>query len=446
MTIPTITSLGIGSGLQANDIVEKMMSIERAPLNALNQRESSYQAKISAFGTLKTRFDTLAKAAATLADPAKLAGFAATLGDSDIAGVSVSSFASPGSYNVNVLQIAQAQKSFSNLYTAGTAFGAGTLSFEINGETFDIDFEGGTIDDLRSVLNDADIGITATTIKGDAGDRLVLTSDKTGADAAFSLSVSSGDANLNSVANFDAANTNARSASNAIVEVDGETVTSQTNEFSSVIPGVTITAREQGHTSVTIARSNTNVLDAVKAFVTAYNAAANDLKSASAYDAASKAGAILNGDATVRTLQGMLRSAAGGAPTELVGTAFPNLSSLGISFQTDGTLALDESKLQNAIDTNFGAVTKTLNTFGTSIESMSEEVTKFDGLLAARTNGLTDSIRRIGDQRDTMEYQLQLTEKRIRAQFVALDTLMGQLNATGSYLTQQLANLSASRN
>ena len=441
----SISSLGIGSGLDANSIVEKLMAIERAPLTALNRREASYQAKISAFGTIKTRFDALQTAADKLADPAKLAGFTASLGDEDVLSVAPGAFASGGSYNVNVVQVAQSQKSLSNLYASGTTFAAGTLTFSINGEDVDVAFGGGNINDLRSAINDAGIGVTATTVTGDAGSRLILTSTETGTDAAFSLSVSGGDANLASLATFDVANPNARTAQNAIIEVDGETVTSQSNEFSTVISGVTITAKTVGSSTVDIARTDANVLDTVKEFVTAYNAAVNELKTSSAYNAESGAAGVLNGDGTVRTLQGLLRSTAGASPAELAGTAFANLSSLGVSFQRDGTLALDETKLKNAIDTDFGAVTSTLNTIGASMETLADEVTSFDGLLANRTDGLNQSVDRLDDQRTRLEYQLELTEKRIRAQYVALDTLMGQLNTTSSYLTQQLASLNASR-
>ncbi len=449
MTIPTITSLGIGSGVPSN-IVDQLMAIERQPLNALNARQTSYNAKISAFGSLKTRFDTLGSAAAKLADPAKLAGFVPTLSDKDVASVSVGSLANAGSYTLDVVQVAQAQKSFSNLYTAGTTFGAGTLTFNIGEapdvEAFDIEFAGGNINDLRAAINAAGIGVTATTINSDAGERLVLTAKNTGTQAAFSLSISSADTNLGSLASFDGANPSARTAQNAIVQIDGDTVTSQSNEISGAIVGVTITARQAGTTTIDIARTNANVVDTVKEFVTAFNAALNELKSSSAYNSQTKAAGILNGDATVRTLQNMLRTTAGGVPAGLAGSAYETLSSLGISFQRDGTLALDETKLQNAVAADFGAVTNTLTTFGASMQELTKQVTAFDGLLANRTDGLNESVRRLGDQRTRMEYQLELTEKRIRAQFVALDSMMGRLSTTSSYLTQQLASLNATRN
>ncbi len=444
MATGSITSLGIGSGIDANNIVAKLMELERAPLNALNRREASYQAKISAFGTLKSKFDGLKTAAATLADPAKLAAFTATIGDKDILSATPGSTAGPGSYSVDVTQLAQAQKSFSSLYASGTTFAAGTLTFTIGTTSTDVVFGGGSIDDVRNAINAANIGVTATTVTGDAGTRLVFTAKETGTDNAFSLAVTGGDANLASLATFDGAHPNAVAAQNAIVSIDGETVTSQSNTITGAIPDVAITAKKVGTTTVDIARSSSSALDSVKAFVTAFNEVATELRKSSAYDAATKTAGVLNGDSTVRTLQGLLHSTITTTPADISGATYETLSSLGISFKTDGTLSLDETKLTKAIDADFTEVTRSLNAFGGAMEDLADQVTRFDGLLTNRTDGLSATISQLAKQRTSMEYHLTQTEKRLRAQFTALDALMGQLTTTSNYLTQQLANLTGS--
>jgi flagellar hook-associated protein 2 len=440
---PSITSLGIGSGLDANSIVSKLMALERAPLDALNLRESSYKARISAFGTIKTKFDALETAAGNLADPAKLAAFTATIGDKDILSASTGTLAGAGSYSINVVALAQAQKSFSSLYAGTDTFGAGTLTFNIGGNNVDIAFAGGSLSDVRGAINAANIGVTATTVTGDTGTRLVLTAKNTGTDNAFSLSVSGGDANLASLATFDAANPNARAALNATVQIEGETITSQSNEIKGAIPDVIVTAKKTGATTLDIARSSASALETVKAFVTAFNDAAKEMRTLSAYDPGTKKGGPLNGDSTVRTLQGLMRDNIAHAPTELAGTAYETLSALGISFQRDGTLLLDETKFNKAVDTDFSAVTQTLNAYGTKLSTLGEQVTRFDGLLSNRTDGLNATVGQLSAQRTRMEYQLSLTEKRMRAQYTALDSLMGQLSTTSAYLTQQLSTLNA---
>lgn len=439
----SVTSLGVGSGIDAENIVSKLMTLERAPVRALNLRQASYEARISALGTIKTKFDALETAARNLADPAKLAAFKITLGDDKFASAAAGSLATPGTYSVDVTQVAQAQKSFSGLYAGGATFAAGTLNFTIGAENVDVNFSGGSINDVRAAINAANIGVTATTVTGDTGTRLVLTAKDTGTDNAFSLAVTGGDANLQSLATFDGANPNARAAQNAIVVIEGETVTSQSNSITTAIPDVTITAKAVGTTSLEIARSNESALETVKAFVTAFNDVAKEMRTSTAYDAASKKAGTLNGDSTVRTLQGLLRQSISSDPPELAGTAFQNLSALGLSFQTDGTLSLNETRFKTAVDTDFSAVSSTLTVYGNALAELGDKVTRFDGLLSNRTDGLNASVQQIKDQRTRLEYQLDLREKRMRAQFTALDALMGQLNTTSAFLTQQLGSLSA---
>lgn len=439
----SVTSLGVGSGIDAEGIVSKLMALERAPINALNLRQASYEARISALGTIKTKFDALETAARNLSDPAKLAAFKITVGNEDFASATAGSLASPGSYSIDVTQVAQAQKSFTGLFADGATFAAGTLSFTIGAETLDVDFAGGSINDVRAAINAANIGVTATTVTGDAGTRLVLTAKETGTDSAFGLSVTGGDANLQSLATFDGANPNARTAQNAVVVIEGETITSQSNKISTAIPDVTITAKAFGTTTLEIGRSNESALETVKAFITAFNDVAKEMRTSAAYDAASKKAGTLNGDSTVRTIQGLLRQGISNAPAELAGSAYENLSALGIAFKTDGTLALDETKFKAAVDADFSAVSSTLTVYGNALADLGEQVTRFDGLLTNRTDGLSASVKQIEDQRTRLEYQLELREKRMRAQFTALDALMGQLNTTSAYLTQQLSGLAA---
>lgn len=447
MTIPSITSLGIGAGLDANNIVAGLMAAERAPLNALNQREASFKARISAFGTLTNRFDALKTAAANLADPSRLSVANARADDPDIFSATTSFGASPGRYNVEVVQLAQAQKSFSGLYASGETFGAGTLTFDINGESREVAFAGGSLSELRAAINNANIGISATTIAGDAGERLVLTSRETGTNNAFTLSINpEADANLQSIASFDGANPFSQTAQNAQVRVEGELTTSQSNQLSSAIAGVSLNLNAVGTTSLEVTQSRDSIRDNVNEFVKAFNSAVNELKTLSAFNGENNRGGVLNGDGTVRSLRSLLSQSATGIPAELAGTQFESFSSLGIEFTRDGTLRLDETRLNRAIDTDFDASVTALSTLGAQVRDVAEQATGRDGLIRTRTDGLNDSVRRLEDQRTRLEFQLELTEKRFRAQFTALDRLMGELNATSAFLGQQLSGLAMINN
>ncbi|QID17322.1 flagellar filament capping protein FliD [Nitrogeniibacter mangrovi] len=446
MATGTISSLGIGSGIDSNSIVTQLMAIERQPLNKLDTKESAFNAQISAFGTLKSRLSDLQSAAATLADPNKLAGFAATVGDADVIAATAGTFAKEGSYAVEVVQLAQAQKSFSSLYGASTNFGAGTLSFNINGTNQDVVISSATnsLQDIANAVNDADIGVRATVVNGDSGSRLVLTSRDTGTDNAFSLSVTSGDANLSSLATFDTGNANAVTAQNAVIKVEGETVTSQSNQVTSAIANVTITATAVGTSTLDVARDNSGITDAVQSFVDAYNALKTEIGTQTAYDSETKTAKPLNGDATTRTVLNHMRDSIGLAPASLSGSSFEFLYSLGVQLGQDGTLSFNSSTLDDAVNTDFNGVVTALGAYGSAVEDMATAFTQADGLIDNRVNGIETSLSSIDDQRTRLEQQLTATETRLRAQFTALDTLMGSLNTTSTYLTQQLASLPGS--
>lgn len=443
MATGTISSLGVGANIDSNNIVSQLMAIERRPLNALTTKESAYSAQLSSLSTIKSRLSTLQDAAAKLADPNELAGFQASVGDDEVISATAGTFAREGSYAIEVTQLAKAQKSFSTTYGASDNFGAGTLSFNINGSTEDVVISSGTnsLQDIANSINDAGIGVRATVVNGDAGSRLVLTSRETGTDNAFSLSVTGGDANLTSLASFDGANPNAVTAQNSIVTVEGETVTSQSNQITSAIANVTINATAVGTSTLNVARDNSGMADAVQAFVDAYNGLKNEIGSQTAYNSETQERQPLNGDSTMRTLLGRMRDGIGSSPGSLSGTGFEYLYSLGVELNQDGTLQFNSSTLDDAIASDFSGVVTALGAYGTQMENMAKAFTEADGLIDTRVGGIESSMSTIEDQRDRLERQLTATEARLRAQFTNLDTLMASLSTTSTYLTQQLASL-----
>lgn len=442
----SISSLGIGTGLDANSIVSKLMSIEQSPLNALNAKASAFNAKLSSFGQLKSLMSTLQTAARALADPNKLASFSATPTDTGILKAQANAFASAGTYTVEVLSLATAQKRFSDTaYTSATSFGSGTLTFTIDGTDRDVNIAGtNSLTDIRAAINAANVGVTASIISGDAGDRLVLSSTTAGSAGAFSLAVSSADANLQSLANFDLANPFSTDAQNAQALVDGVLVTSSTNTLATAINGLTLTLTKVGISELTIARDTSKVGEAVNAFIKAHNEAINRIKSESAYDTTSRTGKPLNAEATVRSVIQILNNARTGIPSALLGTPFETLASLGISVQKDGQLSVDSSKLTSAIGSSFSDVQKTLEAYGNSFANALEPVVGTGGLIASRVDGLNRSISLLSSDKERLQFRLDSIEKRYRAQFTALDTLVSRLQTTGSYLSQQLASLNKS--
>ena len=129
------------------------------------------------------------------------------------------------------------------------------------------------------------------------------------------------------------------------------------------------------------------------------------------------------------------------------GGGLQGLSDIGISFQRDGTLKLEKpDKLKSALETNFAGVSNLFSAtdgVATRLTKVTEDMLGSKGVFKSRTDGLNASIESMGKSQDRMELQLAQTEKRYRAQFTSLDTMMTSMQSMSSYMTQQLAALSS---
>lgn len=393
---------GIGSSLDVNSIVSQLVSLERRPITVLDQREAGVQAKITAFGTIKGALSTFQSAARGLSDAGRFLAYKASSGDTAVATISASSVASAASYTLDVTTLAQAQKLTATGQASSTAaIGNGTLTFDfgtISGGTFDsgtgkysgagfdsngggsksvvIDSSNNSLQGIRDAINSADIGVTATIVNdGDAAApyRLVLSSETKGVSNSVKISVS-GDAALSNLLAHDPAGTQNLSqsiaAQNATFKVDGVAISKTSNTVTDVIEGVTFTLqKEAASTTLSVTRDTAAVQSSVQAFVKAYNDVNKILSDASAFNAATQQGAILQGDSAIRGIQNQIRSTLTGSLTGLSGN-LTLLSQVGVSFQKDGSLALDSLKLQGAIENNFSDIAGLFAAVGKGTDSL----------------------------------------------------------------------------
>lgn len=452
----TTSSLGIGAGVDLQSMLSSIMAAERAPITALEKKIATTNSKISLYGELRSKLDTLRTASNTLQFPSQLSAITATSSDSTALSATAAFYAAPGSYTVNVTQLATAQKSFSHAYDTGTSFGQGSLSFTVGGVAQPVidltDQASYTLQEIGAKINNANMGITATVIAGTDGDRLVLTGNKTGEDNDFSFtttiaapdSVPSGTPQP-ALSDLDTAPGLAvSSAANAEITIDGVAVSSDTNTFANAIGGVTFTALKTGSSAtITVQTDGTKIKDAVQKFVDSYNSVVTKIKENSTYDLSTKTGKLFNGDSSARAIRESLSNARGTIPSELSGASIKTLSELGVRIQQDGLLSLDTSVLNQAISTSASDVTTTIAAYGKALSDTVTNIMGENGLLSNRVNSLNTSVDRYEDNVAALENRVALIEKRYRAQFTSLDTLLSSMQTTSSYLTQQLANLSA---
>jgi flagellar hook-associated protein 2 len=458
----TYSSLGVGAGLDLQTLLSKLMDAERTPVRQLESRIAATNTKISSYGTLQSKLDGLKAASDTLKFESSLVAKTATSTDSSVATATASASALNGSYTLEVSQLASTQKSFSAAFNANQTFGSGTLTFSINGSpTTAIDITGSdnTLQGIGAQINAANVGVKATVIaSSDGSQRMVFTSDKTGADQSFTLSSSIpavapfGGGTAVSLGDFDETTDGLarKVASDAMVKIDGISVSSSSNTFEAALPGVSFTVSKASTvdtpaiSTLTIGNNDEKIVAAVQAFVDAYNAVSTNVTQNTGYDSVKKAGKAFSGDFAVRSVMDDLRNARSTEPAGVSSSVFKTLNDLGISVQQSGALSLDSTKLKEKLAAASGDVIKTLNAYGDAFSSSLSGTLSTGGAFASRVDGLNSSVQRYQDSITALEVRLAQTERRYRAQFTALDKYVSAMQSTGSYLSQQLSSLQKS--
>lgn len=453
-------------------LVSQLMAVERRPIEQFEAKVSSYQAKISSWGTLSSLVSTFQSAATTL--KTSVEKVTATASDTGVLSATATSTAVPGTYALNVSKLAQGQ----NLVAPGQASttatigdgSATTLTFELgtisggtltdglySGATFaagggsgniTIDSNNNTLEGIRDAINAAGLGVTATLVNDGSATphRLVLTSTSTGETQSMRITASGGDGSIGALLGYDpegAQNlTQTQAAQNAALTVNGIAITSATNTVSEAIQGVTLNLKNTTSTSTTLAveRDTASMNSAASAFVDAYNALASQLKSRSAYATDTTAAGALAGDGTIRAMQSQLR---GIFTTPATGGALTTLGQVGISMQKDGSLLFNASKLVGAVSTDFSDVSNLLASpsgFATRLESWAKSALEPAGMIAIRTKSLNDYVKNYNSQIDRLELQLEALQRKYTKEYTNLNLLLSSMNATSTYLTQQLSS------
>ncbi len=367
-----LTSPGIGSGLDVNTIVSKLMSVEQQPLTLLDKKQASYQTNLSAYGTLSSLFGAFQGAMQNLSNASAFQGITASTADPSIFTATAAKTAAPGTYTVSVTNIAQAQvQAAAGIASAQATSSTGTLTIQVGAgaaKNVTLDASNNTLEGLRDTINAADAGVNATIINDGSTTpyKLVLTSSASGAANTIQITnnLSAGELH-DTVASL----AEVRQGKDASLNVNGVAVKSASNSVTTVIPGVTLNLIKAGDTTLSVTRDTSAVQGAVNQFVNAYNNVNDTITKLTAYDATTKTGGPLLGDSLAQNLQTRIRSILSNAVTGTGGT-LTTLSQIGVAFQKDGSLAIDGTKLSKALTNNFSDIAALFSVQGKSNNSL----------------------------------------------------------------------------
>lgn len=451
-----LTASGIGTGLDISGIVDQLVAAERLPTgNRLNLQESRANAELSAVGSLKSAVTKFQDSLDVLSLLENFQKRKVTVGDEALFTAEVNSKAVPGFFGVDIQNLASFAKLTSGAFTdSQTAVGEGTLHITVDGVTSNIviDSAANTLADIRSAINDdpTNPGVRATIVNADDGAHLIITSKSTGATQQITIAETGG--GLAALTFDPLAPTNPlteiQAAGDAVLIIDGITVTSSSNTVENAVEGITLHLLDADPGTVNDVDIEFDLIaakTAVNEFVNSYNTLISTFSAVTNYDLESGVGAPLLGDPLVRGLKSLVRREINRVVEDVSG-AFSTLANLGIQTEPDGKLTLDDTKLSAALDTHFDDVgelfAKENTGIAVTLNSLIDDVLNSNGLFDAREQTLKSRLERIGDQRERLDIRMESVRTRLTRQFNAMDRLVASLNTTSSFLTAQFANLS----
>lgn len=358
------SSLGVGSGMDINGIVNQLVAAEGQPQkDAVTRQTTAANAQLSGLGSLKSALSTFKTSVQKLTDGSLFKSHQATSTNETILKVTAGAGSVAGAHILQVTQLAKAQNSISNTEFTGSTevVGSGTLTFSVGTKTpfsLTIDASNNTLAGIRDAINGSsgNNGVTASIINVNNStntgtiSKLVLTAKETGVANAFSVAVT-GDAGLSRLDTSTPANFTGVAAADAKILIDGQAATRSSNVMSDVLQGITLNLQSAvpgTDVNVDIKLDNAAIKQTISDFVTAYNAlnSTTDKLGKFAGSTGGSNGALV-GDSTLRSIRNDLRQQTS-SPVTSASDSFNSLKTIGIDIDKTGVMTLDSAKLDKA--------------------------------------------------------------------------------------------------
>lgn len=468
-----LTTNGLGSGLDVNSLVTQLVQAERAPAaSRISARETKVQSRLSAYGGLRATVAEFQETLKKLQSETAFKARTAQVSNDTLVKASAGTQAVPGLYNVSVEALATTQKLASAAFaTATTSVGTGRLDISAGTVNFSVNIAAGndSLSNIRDAINSAagNPGVRATIVNASTGSHLVLTAAGSGSAQGISINAVTtpppaifipgvtppGDTGDLSQLNYaPGASSNPMQvqtpAADARILLDGFTLTSPTNTFSTAIDGVTLVVAKASpgeKITLNINEDRGSTRQAIDQFVAGYNKLQSQINSLTAYNPTTQVAGQLQGDAVTQRLASVLKSEIN---TALAGASLDldSLAELGISSQAKtGTLTVNATRLDAVLSTRMSEVS-TLFSGSSGLASrfakMLDGYASTTGVIEGRSSSLRSEAKSLSAQKQALDLRMTALDTRYRKQFTALDSLLSGFANTSSFLTQQLAKLS----
>jgi flagellar hook-associated protein 2 len=460
-----LKSLGVGASVDTSSLISALVSAEgQATLSSIANQGNADNTILSGLGSLKSALSTFQSALQPLQNGSVFQALNINSSDTATLTATSSTGALPGSHTIQVQQLAAAQESISTAGFSGlgATVGTGTLTFTSgSGSTFNVNV-GSSNDTVAGILNAINSASGNTFLKasvmnvdngsGGTVSKIVLSATNTGSAGGFTVTGNDDDGNNNDNSGlsslFSPQLQSVTPAQNAIVQVDGQTATRSSNTITDVLSGVTLNllqAKSGENITLGLTPNTSAVTTAVNNFVSAYNTLHSTMQSLGQYGGSAALGqnnssnnnGPLIGNFTLTNLETTLRSKA----TDTVSSAtssYNSLAMIGISIDHTGTMSVDTTTLNNALNSNSQSISdvfSSTNGIANTLNTLVTQYTQSGGPIDTQTQSLNNQINSLTTQQTNENQQLQQYQQMLTKEFTAMNTSVAQYSSTGSFLS-----------
>lgn len=450
---------GLASGLDTTGIINSLMQLEAQPQQALKTKQTDTQNVISALQSLNTKVSSLGDAATAAATASSWQALTASSTDASVQ-ATASSSGSPTSITFAVNQTAQTQVSLvSSTSVANLLLGNGSLTFTgANNATTTVSTNGLTsADAIAQAITGSAAGVTAVAVQVNGGYQLQLTAKTSGAAGGFQTSVTANDGTgtmvtsgaITAQAARDAQITLWPGATNPDGTSAATTVTSATNTFAGVVPGLTFTVSQPTTSNVTVStsRDDTALTKLGSDLVGQLNLVLGEITSRTTSSTTTNSDGttsltpgILGNESDVMFLQNAVSDAGSGAVTYNGQLVSP--SSVGIVVNSDGTFTFDQTAFAASLQSDPAQTQAVVSAIAQRVQSVATTYSDpTQGLLTSNITQQQSTVQDLGNQISDWDTRLALRQQSLEQQYAAMETSLSQLQSQSSYLTSVLGSI-----
>jgi flagellar hook-associated protein 2 len=436
------------NGIDFGALIDATITSESAPLNLLKQQQDDIKSKDAAFLSLSGGISTMETQASALIASSLFTSATATSSNTSVGSVTAGSDATSGEYSLHVDKLARGQVTASTTgYAAATDVVAdgGSISFTIGGVTTDsINISSSTtLAGLRDAINAQKSDVIASIVNTGTNKKLVISSRSTGEDGAFTINdtlTNSGGPAIAFAVGQSPTSGNSQNAQDAEFTVNGVDFKTSSNTSTDVIPGIALKLTGIGDATVSVSPDYGNVETSLQSFVTTYNQLRQFSAIQNTANSTTGTRGPLSNDPVLRQAVDDLRNTIVSANNN--GGKYKYLAEIGVSVDQTGMLQIDETALQEAINTNPEDVQKLLQgadsvkgVFGTMKDRL-QNLDGTTGMIKSSRDTITASLRGVADRITATQLRLDVRKQELQKQFAAADQAISKLNSLSGQLSQ----------